>query len=126
MVRWLRNLRQARDGLQTILRHKLWRHQLRQHAKRVALVDHELCHCLLDEKADGTPALKLVPHDVEAFIAEVARHGIWREDIQRFHEATTEAAQRSLYEEEEEPEQELEESIRQMRQGGQEVRVRAA
>lgn len=114
----------AEDFFVIVISAPVW--QTLSDEKRVALVDHELAHCFVDEKADGTPALKLVPHDLEEFVQIVERHGLWRDDIKRFHAATAEAAQRSLYEEEPEPERELEESIRQMRQGGQEVRVRAA
>jgi hypothetical protein len=46
--------------------------------QRAALVDHELCHFYV--RPDG--ALALMPHDVEAFAAEVRRHGLWREDLE--------------------------------------------
>src|SRR5437868_13446829 len=37
--------------------------------QRVALVDHELCHCQIDTDDDGLPVLTLVGHDVEEFSA---------------------------------------------------------
>lgn len=46
-------------------------------AKRVALIDHELCHCALDSHAK--PGIR--PHDYEEFMEIVARHGFWRGDL---------------------------------------------
>lgn len=54
-------------------------------AQRVALVDHELCHCTtsFDEDTE-TLKLKTVPHDLEEFRAVVERHGLWRPDVEDF------------------------------------------
>lgn len=41
--------------------------------QKVALVDHELCHCYID--ADDKP--KILPHDVEEFNCILERHGLW-------------------------------------------------
>ncbi|MBV1869258.1 MAG: hypothetical protein KUG69_15350, partial [Marinosulfonomonas sp.] len=46
-------------------------------AHRVALVDHELCHCRVDEDVDGEHKLSIVGHDVEEFACVVDRHGLW-------------------------------------------------
>lgn len=63
--------------------------------QRVALVDHELCHCIFNEGKDGkTAAIK--PHDLEEFHAIVERHGAWREDITTFVHAV-QSGQRSLF-----------------------------
>lgn len=59
-----------------------------QHDKRVALVDHELCHAVVEEKEDGKNRLLIVPHDLEEFTCIVKRHGLWREDVQEFADAT--------------------------------------
>jgi hypothetical protein len=49
--------------------------------QRIALVDHELCHC--GEDVDkGT--LAVIPHDVEEFVGVVSRHGLWRKALDRF------------------------------------------
>jgi len=45
--------------------------------KREAIVDHELCHCHIDEK--GKPYIR--PHDYEEFVEIVDRHGFWRQDF---------------------------------------------
>lgn len=49
-----------------------WWNRLRPEQK-VALVDHELCHCHLDN--DDKPKIK--PHDVEEFNCILERHGFW-------------------------------------------------
>lgn len=48
--------------------------------QRIALVDHELCHCVLDD--DGYPAMR--KHDVEEFGDIVKRYGLWRPDLAAF------------------------------------------
>jgi hypothetical protein len=50
-----------------------------------ALVDHELCHCRINDL--GEPYL--ADHDVEEFQAILRRHGFWRVGLQRFIEAAT-------------------------------------
>ena len=49
-------------------------------AQRVALVDHELCHCWMNEKGDYC----LRSHDVEEFACIVHRHGLWKQDVKTF------------------------------------------
>lgn len=51
---------------------------------RKALLDHELCHCWVEEKDDGDTTLKLVHHDLEEFGSVVQRWGVWRDDLDRF------------------------------------------
>lgn len=51
--------------------------------QRRALVDHELCHFIIDEDADGDP-LKTIAHDVEEFTDVVRRHGLWKTDLTHF------------------------------------------
>lgn len=41
--------------------------------QREALVDHELCHCTVDEDEVAS----LVPHDIEMFEANFERYGFW-------------------------------------------------
>lgn len=45
-------------------------------ATRVAIVDHELCHCGV---GDAGPYIR--PHDYEEFAEIVGRHGFWRQDL---------------------------------------------
>jgi len=44
-------------------------------SQRVALIDHELCHCVL---SDGEA--KMRHHDYEEFSEIIDRHGFWRKD----------------------------------------------
>lgn len=73
--------------------------------KKVALVDHELCHAWAEVKqakeeadvsqdevddqieTDNPVKLSVKPHDLEEFSCIVRRHGLWREDIEDFVEA---------------------------------------
>lgn len=70
------------------------------HDKRVALVDHELCHAFAklkpakesdeaeeDFEAQKIVQLQIVPHDVEEFACIVRRYGLWREDVRDFVES---------------------------------------
>jgi hypothetical protein len=50
-------------------------------AQRVALVDHELCHCAgRDDKGKWVERA----HDVEEFTAIVGRWGLWKDDVRQF------------------------------------------
>lgn len=42
-------------------------------AQRTAVVDHELCHCVVDSDGPTT-----IGHDYEEFAAIIERHGLWR------------------------------------------------
>lgn len=52
--------------------------------KRIALVDHELCHCGVEVDDEGNSKLILIPHDLEDFTSIVRRYGLWREDVRDF------------------------------------------
>lgn len=59
--------------------HDIW--EVLEEAQRIALIDHELCHCAWDE-VDGAPSIR--GHDLEEFEEIVERHGMWRESLKRF------------------------------------------
>ena len=42
-----------------------------------ALIDRQLCYCGVDDKGKWV----IWPTDVECFIGEVQRNGLWREDV---------------------------------------------
>lgn len=53
--------------------------------KRRALVDHELCHCVVDDEVvDAPPKLSTRGHDLEEFIGIVNRHGLWSAGLELF------------------------------------------
>jgi hypothetical protein len=45
--------------------------------QRRALVDHELCHCVVSYDDDGMPVLSTRTHDIEEFGSIIDRHGLW-------------------------------------------------
>lgn len=53
--------------------------------QRVALVDHELTHCWVND--EGPLKLEIVGHDVEEFAQIVERHGLWKGDLRAFAQA---------------------------------------
>lgn len=55
--------------------------------QKTALVDHELCHCGVNDKGD----LCLWPHDLEEFRVIVKRHGMWQVDVKEFAAAIQQA-----------------------------------
>ena len=60
--------------------------------QRIALVDHELSHCVL---RDGNkPAL--AGHDVNEFTRVIRRQGLWTEDVREMLEAAREADEAPL------------------------------
>jgi hypothetical protein len=59
--------------------------------QRKALLDHELCHCTMDE---GTA--RMVHHDIEEFQAVIERHGIWHSELAAFAYAITLSPQMQL------------------------------
>lgn len=60
-------------------------------AQKVALVDHELCHCRVEHDDDGVPHLSIDGHDVEEFIGVVERHGLWSPQMARMAKASAAA-----------------------------------
>ena len=55
---------------------------------KVALVDHELCHCIRNgDDEDGNPIWATEPHTVEDFAAVIRRHGLWDEELKRIGQA---------------------------------------
>lgn len=58
---------------------------------RVALLDHELCHCAQNgEDKDGNPRWYIEQHAVEEFPGVVSRHGLWTGQLRRLDRASKE------------------------------------
>jgi Putative phage metallopeptidase len=51
--------------------------------RKRALIDRQLCYCGVDDRGKWV----IWPTDVECFIAEVTRNGLWQEDVRVFVEA---------------------------------------
>jgi len=75
-----------------MLRHEFFENPEVTDAQRLALIDHELCHAEValedndEPKVDtkGRTVYRIRKHDIEEFSSVVARHGIWRRDIEDF------------------------------------------
>lgn len=67
-------------------------------AKKIAVIDHELCHFTIGEDSEGNPKPALVSHDVEEFNAIVRRWGTWKRDLERFAHAITSYEQLDVFE----------------------------
>lgn len=65
--------------------------------QRIALVDHELAHFKVGFDDDMKVRFTIAPHDVEAFVSEVERHGMWKPEIEDFVKAAV-VFQPSLFE----------------------------
>lgn len=50
--------------------------------QRVAVIDHELEHCFVEDGEDGETKIKMLPHDFEEFGDIIRRHGLWQPDLQ--------------------------------------------
>lgn len=72
--------------------------------KRIALVDHELCHAWAEAKqqkndgdgdsdmeTDNPVKLSIKPHDVEEFSCIIRRHGLWDDGLEEFIDAALKA-----------------------------------
>ena len=60
--------------------------------QRIALVDHELSHCGVNDKGNWV----VMPHDVEEFASIVERWGLWTGDLVQFN-AAIKAIQTDLF-----------------------------
>ena len=55
--------------------------------QRIALIDHELCHCWAEMDAIVHLHISILEHDLNEFNAVVERHGNWLKDIGKFLKA---------------------------------------
>lgn len=67
-----------------------------QPPRRVALIDHELTHCGIEDTEQG-PRCVIVPHDIEEFESIVRRWGVWRPSLASFASALGEGQQTGLF-----------------------------
>lgn len=49
--------------------------------QKLAVLDHELEHCLITEDDEGNMKCQILSHDVEEFINIINRHQLYREDL---------------------------------------------
>jgi hypothetical protein len=60
--------------------------------QRLAVLDHELLHCVIEDTDDGDHKMAIHTHDIEEFEAIISRHGIYREDYWSFALAMNQAS----------------------------------
>lgn len=75
-----------------VVNHTTWRDL--DVAARLALLDHELCHCAVHPETD---APVIVPHDIEEFDRIVRRWGLWDRRLERFATAIKAVGQGNLF-----------------------------
>lgn len=77
-----------------VLNFDAWHNQLKPH-QREAVIDHELCHIQPQIDSDGHQKtdssgrllFRLRRHEIEEFSEVVARHGIYKKDLERMYAA---------------------------------------
>jgi hypothetical protein len=80
-----------------VLNKEIWHAQEWGHDKKLALMDHELCHATtaLDEFGDvkyneqDRPVFRTRKHDIEEFREVVERHGCYKADLEEFAKTLT-------------------------------------
>jgi hypothetical protein len=78
-----------------LLNREVWDEEEFTRDRKLALLDHELCHAaraktkLLIPRIDtrGRPVWRMRGHDIEEFRCIVERHGLYKADLERFFEA---------------------------------------
>jgi len=55
--------------------------------QKLAVLDHELTHCFVEENEEGEVLHKILGHDFEDFHAILSRHGLYLEDLQAIKNA---------------------------------------
>jgi hypothetical protein len=86
-----------------LLNKEVWNSSIKE-AYKVALIDHELCHCQVACDTDGQPKLdengrkvyRIRKHDVEEFTGVVRRRGLWKDDVRKLVEQALEFEGRPL------------------------------
>ena len=88
-----------------VLNREVWEDPEFTREKKLALLDHEMCHTapLLDAEGNRVRDTKerlcwrLRGHDIEEFRAIVQRHGCYKRDLERFAEALLENGKEPLF-----------------------------
>lgn len=78
-----------------LLNKEVWQDPDFDEKKKVALLDHELCHAtravdkfhLPQTDEYGRSVWRMVKHDIEEFRAVVERHGCYKKDLEKFAES---------------------------------------
>jgi hypothetical protein len=93
-----------------VLNREVWNDIEFTNAKKLALMDHELCHAAaaydeetgerkMDER--GRQVFRSRKHDIEEFEEVVTRHGCYKRDLERFAEALIQRRNNPLFKDDE-------------------------
>jgi hypothetical protein len=88
-----------------VLNKEFWEDPGFNREKKIALLDHELCHAAVAVDSDGEKmrdtkgrnVWRVRGHDVEEFEEIVVRHGVWKRDLERFAEAIAKRKKSPLF-----------------------------
>ena len=86
-----------------LLNYEVWNSKEFDRAKKVALLDHELCHTGQALDKDGEPKVdakgrkvwRVVRHEIEEFVGVIQRNGCYKRDLQIFAETIMKTKLRS-------------------------------
>jgi hypothetical protein len=95
-----------------VLNREVWEDAEFDREKKLALLDHELCHAARavdddgEKKVDtkGRPVWRVRGHDVEEFVEIVNRRGLWKRDLENFGKAILQKKKTPLFAGERQPE----------------------
>lgn len=87
-----------------VLNYEVWTNSEWTREKKLALMDHELCHAAVSFDVDGEPkytergrpVYRIRKHDIEEFREIIQRHGCFKKDLQEFARTIAESEQMSL------------------------------
>ena len=87
-----------------LLNYEVWNSKEFDRAKKVALLDHELCHTGQALDKDGEPKVdakgrkvwRVVRHEIEEFVGVIQRNGCYKRDLQIFAETIMKQAQKTI------------------------------
>ena len=88
-----------------VLNKEFWEDSEFNREKKLALLDHEMCHAARAVDCDGEPmrdtkqrpVWRVRGHDVGEFEEIVLRHGVWKRDLERFAEAIAKRKKSPLF-----------------------------
>lgn len=87
-----------------LLNFEVWNSKEFTREKKLALLDHELCHAepALDKEGEpkvnaaGKRVWRIRDHDIAEFSEIIARHGCYKKDLQQFAETIMKQAQKTI------------------------------
>jgi hypothetical protein len=92
-----------------LLNKEVWESEEFDRSKKLALLDHEMCHAAVSADSDtgetifdeaGRPVFRIRKHDIEEFMSVVTHHGCYKRDLERFGEAVLKAKRAPMFAEE--------------------------